>query len=99
VTVAQNGRQAVDIFTQSPESFDIIFMDVQLPKLSGIEATGEIRQRGFDKIPIVAMTAHAMKDDGQKCIAAGMNDYIAKPIKREIIFEMVNKWVMERPPS
>jgi PAS domain S-box-containing protein len=99
VTVAQNGRQAVDIFTQSPESFDIIFMDVQLPKLSGIEATGEIRQRGFDKIPIVAMTAHALKDDGQKCIAAGMNDYIAKPIKREIIFEMVNKWVMERPSS
>ncbi|MCX5900208.1 MAG: ATP-binding protein [Proteobacteria bacterium] len=99
VTVAQNGRQAVDIFTQSPESFDIIFMDVQLPKLSGIEATGEIRPRGFDKIPIVAMTAHAMKDDGQKCIAAGMNDYIAKPIKREIIFEMVNKWVMERPSS
>ena len=61
--------------------------------------TREIRQRGFDKIPIVAMTAHAMKGDSQKCIDAGMNDYMAKPIKREIVFAMVNKWVIERTSS
>ncbi len=54
---------------------------------------------GFDKIPIVAMTAHAMKGDSQKCLDAGMDDYMAKPIKREIVFAMVNKWVIERPSS
>jgi len=99
VTVASNGREAVDIFTKNPKSFDLIFMDVQMPELSGIDATYEIRERGFDQIPIVAMTAYAMKGDSQKCISAGMNDYIAKPIKREIVFEMVNKWVIERPSS
>ena len=99
VTVANNGREAVDRFSAAPESFDLIFMDVQMPELSGIDATKEIRSRGFDKIPIIAMTAYAMKGDSQKCISAGMDDYIPKPIKREIIFEMVNKWVMERPLS
>ena len=99
VTVANNGREAVDTFSAAPESFDLIFMDVQMPELSGIDATKEIRSRGFDKIPIIAMTAYAMKGDSQKCISAGMDDYIPKPIKREIIFEMVNKWVMERPLS
>ena len=97
VTVANNGREAVDMYTAHPELFDLIFMDVQMPELSGFDATKEIRQKGFDKTPIIAMTAYAMKGDSQKCIAAGMNDYIAKPIKRELVFEMVHKWVIERP--
>ena len=97
VTVANNGREAVDMYTAHPELFDLIFMDVQMPELSGFDATKEIREKGFDKIPIIAMTAYAMKGDCQKCLAAGMNDYIAKPIKRELVFEMVHKWVIERP--
>ena len=97
VAVAGNGREAVSMFTALPDQYDLIFMDVQMPELSGLDATREIRNRGFHKIPIIAMTAYAMKGDSEKCIAAGMNDYIAKPIKRELVFEMVHKWVIDRP--
>ena len=51
---------------------------------------------GFDTIPIVAMTAHAMKGDREKCLEAGMNDYIPKPIKREVVFEVLEKWVLRK---
>jgi CheY-like chemotaxis protein len=99
VTVAGNGREAVDIYSANPGLFDLIFMDVQMPELSGLDATQQIRSRGFDTIPIIAMTAYAMKGDRQKCLASGMNDYIAKPIKRELVFDMVHRWVIERPLS
>jgi PAS domain S-box-containing protein len=99
VTVANNGREAVALCIAQAAAFDLIFMDVQMPELSGLDATREIRRLGFDKIPIVAMTAHAMKGDSQKCLDAGMDDYMAKPIKREVVFAMVNKWVIERPSS
>jgi len=61
--------------------------------MDGLEATKELRDRGFNDIPIVAMTANAMKGDREICIDAGMNDYITKPIKREIVFEVIEKWV------
>ncbi len=93
VEVANDGREAVDRYTTSPDDFDLIFMDVQMPEMDGFEATRGIRERGFDKIPIVAMTAHAMKGDSEKCIELGMNDYISKPIKRETVFEIIEKWV------
>jgi len=96
VHVAKNGKEAVAVYTASPELFSLVFMDLQMPELSGIEATKSIRQQGFDTIPIVAMTAHAMKGDRERCIEAGMNDYISKPIKREAVFEMVRKWVLEK---
>ncbi len=95
VHVANNGREVVDIFTDSPESFDVILMDVQMPELNGLDATREIRKKGFDRVPIIAMTANAMKGDREKCLESGMNDYIAKPIKRDIVFEMLNKWIFE----
>lgn len=93
VTSAANGRKAVDTFTASPDAFDLILMDVQMPEMDGLAATRELRERGFNDIPIVAMTANAMKGDREKCIDAGMNDYIAKPIKREIVFQIIEKWV------
>ena len=96
VEVANNGKEVVEKYTASPEDFDLIFMDVQMPKMDGLEATKAIRQRGFDTIPIVAMTAHAMKGDREMCLEAGMNDYITKPIKREIVFEALEKWVFGR---
>jgi len=96
VEVANNGKEVVEKYTASPEDFDLIFMDVQMPKMDGLEATKEIRQRGFDSIPIVSMTAHAMKGDREMCLEAGMNDYITKPIKREIVFEVLEKWVFGR---
>jgi len=93
VTSAANGRKAVDTFVASPDAFDLILMDVQMPEMDGLAATRELRERGFNDIPIVAMTANAMKGDREKCIDAGMNDYIAKPIKREIVFQIIEKWV------
>ncbi len=93
VESAGNGRETVELFTGAPDSFDLILMDIQMPEMDGLEATKELRDRGFNDIPIVAMTANAMKGDREICIDAGMNDYITKPIKREIVFEIIEKWI------
>jgi len=105
VEVANNGKEAVEKYTASPKDFDLIFMDVQMPEMDGLEATKEIRKHEEQPatrnsqlatrrhIPIVAMTAHAMKGDREKCIEAGMDDYITKPIKRELVFEVLEKWI------
>ncbi|MDR2551517.1 MAG: response regulator [Desulfobulbus sp.] len=93
VTVVNNGRQAVDTFAENPEEFDLVLMDVQMPEMDGLEATKELRARGYAAIPIVAMTANAMKGDREICLEAGMSDYIVKPVKREIIFEIIEKWL------
>jgi CheY-like chemotaxis protein len=99
VEVANNGQEAVDKYTKAPDAFDLIFMDIQMPQLDGMKATKVIRDNGFDKIPIVAMTAHAMKGDREKCLEAGMDDYVPKPVKRELVFEMVEKWVLNKEAS
>ncbi len=81
VTLASNGAEAVDLATR--EMFDIIFMDVQMPVMGGFEATQRLREReghSEHRIPVVAMTAHAMAGDREKCLAAGMDDYVSKPI-------------------
>lgn len=124
VEVANNGREAVKKLQKSPKIFDLIFMDIQMPEMDGMEATKAIRdweekRRGqcakrkvkddnpsdeppasslqpsasSGRVPIVAMTAHAMKGDREKCLEGGMDDYITKPIKREAVFEMIDKWV------
>ncbi|MFO7601426.1 MAG: response regulator [Candidatus Desulfacyla sp.] len=93
VETAGNGKEAVEKYTASPKDFDLIFMDVQMPEMDGLEATRAIRQKGFDAIPIVAMTAHAMKGDREICLEAGMNDYITKPIKREVVLDAIEKWL------
>ena len=95
VTVANNGKEALEKYTASPDDFDLIFMDVQMPEMDGLQATKAIREEGFDAIPIIAMTAHAMKGDREKCLGAGMDDYITKPIKREVVFDVLEKWVLE----
>jgi CheY-like chemotaxis protein len=95
VKVANNGVEAVSFYTAAPDQFDIIFMDVQMPEMDGKTATRTIRSRGFAQIPIIAMTAQAMKGDREKCLEAGMNDYISKPIKREAIFAMVKEWAFK----
>ena len=96
VVVANNGKEALEKYMASPDDFDLIFMDVQMPEMDGLIATKAIREKGFDSIPIVAMTAHAMKGDREKCLEAGMDDYITKPIKREVVFEVLEKWVLEK---
>ncbi len=93
VEVAGNGKIAVDMFSAHPDSFDTILMDVQMPEMDGYEATRQIRKLGFTDIPILAMTANAMKGDRELCLEAGMNDYITKPIKRDIVFDMLDRWL------
>jgi CheY-like chemotaxis protein len=68
-----------------------------MPELNGLDSTKLLREKGFEDIPIIAMTANALKGDREKCFEAGMNDYISKPIKREVVFEMIRKWVIEKP--
>jgi len=115
VNIANNGKEAVEIYTSNQKDFDLILMDIQMPEMDGFEATEAIRQfeiqyhtlngqvnqevktknedRSFiQRVPIIAMTAHAMKGDREKCLEGGMDDYIAKPIKREIVMAVLEKW-------
>jgi signal transduction histidine kinase/DNA-binding response OmpR family regulator len=96
VEVVGNGRLALETFTKTPDGFDLILMDVQMPEMDGLEATRQIRQKGFTDVPIVAMTANAMVGDREKCIKSGMDDYITKPIKREVVFKILEKWLYTR---
>jgi CheY-like chemotaxis protein len=90
----KNGRQAIERIGEAPGFFHLVFMDVQMPEMDGFEATQWVRQQGY-KIPIVAMTAHAMKGDREKCLEAGMDDYITKPVEREALVGMIEKWGMQ----
>ncbi|MDX9840820.1 MAG: ATP-binding protein [Desulfobulbus sp.] len=93
VTTATTGRQAVDLFVGSPEGFDLILMDVQMPEMDGLAATVELRARGCTTVPIVAMTAGALQGDRERCLAAGMNDYLAKPVRRENLLARLDTWL------
>ncbi len=131
VEVADNGKKTLEKYIQSPDCFDLIFMDMQMPEMDGLEATRKIRkweegkkkkhlritacelrvkdekpessepetrntQHATRRVPIVAMTANAMTGDREKCLETGMDDYLAKPVKREAVFEMVKKWVLDK---
>jgi two-component system sensor histidine kinase/response regulator len=90
--VAASGAEALDALTR--EAFDIVLMDIQMPDMNGYEATRRIRQlsSGVAKIPVVAITAHALVGEREKCIAAGMNDYLAKPVSLEQIGAVIRLW-------
>ncbi|OQY47763.1 MAG: hypothetical protein B6240_05445, partial [Desulfobacteraceae bacterium 4572_87] len=91
VDIASNGQEAVDILLEKPENFDLVFMDIQMPVMDGFQATAAIRKAGLHNLPIVAMTAHAMKGYRQKCIGAGMDDYLTKPIKKDAVLKAIDK--------
>jgi len=74
------------------KSFDLILMDVQMPEMDGLEATRQIRLRAGDQPVIIAMTANAMQGDREECIKAGMDDYISKPVKIEILVDRLELW-------
>ncbi len=97
VTVAQNGREAVELFKKQP--FDVVLMDVQMPILDGFQATSVIRalERGGDtSTPIIAMTAHAMRGDREKCLEAGMDAYVAKPLDVKQLLGLVESVAEDR---
>lgn len=90
---AENGRAAIQILKEQPDT-DIILMDVMMPEMDGYEATGEIRRiKRFEKLPIIALTAKAMKGDREKCLEAGMSDYIAKPVDIEKLLSLMRVWL------
>jgi CheY-like chemotaxis protein len=107
VTVVDNGRDAVDVSAREP--FDLILMDLQMPVMGGIEATAEIRAReagSSQRLPVIAMTAHAMRGDRDRCLDAGMDGYLSKPIDKDSLFDVVEhtadviaKTARERTPK
>jgi two-component system, sensor histidine kinase and response regulator len=101
VTAATNGREALDAMAAATSPFDVVLMDVQMPQMDGLAATASIRERerseGAARVPIVAMTAHAMAGDRERCLAAGMDDYVAKPIHPRQLVEAIER--RGAPPS
>ncbi|MBI5773443.1 MAG: PAS domain S-box protein [Verrucomicrobia bacterium] len=96
VTVANNGRQAVDALEK--DKFDVVLMDVQMPEMDGFEATAAIRAKEdftHEHQPIIAMTAHAMKGDRERCLEAGMDEYVTKPVKAAEVFAAIEKVINE----
>jgi PAS domain S-box-containing protein len=97
VTIAGDGQTALDILAHT--AVDVVLMDVQMPVMDGYTATGLIRARpGMADLPIIAMTAHAMKGDRERCLEAGMNDHLAKPIDPKILVRVLLRWLTGRPP-
>ena len=94
--IARDGKETIAMFIKKAgnprEKFDLILMDIQMPLMDGVEATRQIRK--IDKnIPIIALTAHAMKGDKEKFLSAGMDDYISKPLEKNKLFEIIDKYV------
>jgi two-component system, sensor histidine kinase and response regulator len=100
VVIAGNGREALKALGE--RTFDLILMDVQMPEMGGFEATAAIRKgerHGHRHIPIIAMTAHAMIGDKELCLAAGMDDYISKPVRARLLIDIVEKYAYQAEPA
>ena len=95
---ANNGREAVDKFKQNPDVFSAILMDISMPVMDGYEAAELIHahqaNHGQVRIPIIALTGHALKHDRDKCLDAGMDDYLTKPVKQDALLAILNKWAV-----
>jgi CheY-like chemotaxis protein len=93
VTIASSGRQCLDILAETP-GIEMVLMDISMPKMDGFETMRRIRQQlAYDKLPLIAITANAMPEDKQKCIEAGANDYMAKPVDIEQLLTKITKWL------
>ena len=91
--VVENGKEAVETYAGAPDKYDLILMDIQMPEMDGKEAAQRLRDDGFDGIPIIAITASIMKGDIEKYLQAGMNDFISKPIRQEVVLRTIEKWL------
>eukprot|EP00743_Colponemidia_sp_Colp-15_P002031 GILK01002205.1.p1 GENE.GILK01002205.1~~GILK01002205.1.p1 ORF type:complete len:741 (-),score=135.83 GILK01002205.1:453-2675(-) len=99
VTEARNGAIAVDLFKRNPGRYDLILMDCQMPVMDGFEATRLLveymRQSHVRKTPIVGLTAFAMQGDKEKCLNTGMDDYLAKPVAKKVLYETISYWITD----
>ncbi len=94
VEVARNGVEALQKLEQPGDDIDLVLMDIMMPEMDGYTAMREIRKNGrWQKLPIIAVTAKAMKEDQERCLAAGANDYLAKPIELERLFSLMRVWM------
>ncbi|MBD0336024.1 MAG: PAS domain S-box protein [Cyanobacteria bacterium Co-bin13] len=92
ISLASNGVEALESVCRQP--YDVVFMDVQMPEMDGLEATQQIRQTALPQPYIIAMTAHAMAGDRERCLAAGMDDYLSKPIRRDSVLEVLQRYAV-----
>ncbi len=96
--MAANGREALAALEK--ESYDLVLMDIQMPEMDGLEATAAIREKekgsGIHQ-PVIALTAHAMKGDRERCLAGGMDGYLSKPIRLQELDELLEAYVARRP--
>jgi CheY-like chemotaxis protein len=96
IDCAENGVEAVNMFTAAPHKYDLIFMDIQMPEMDGYEATRRIRALDIPKaktVPIVAMTANVFREDIEKCLSAGMNGHIGKPVNFEKVLSHLHSYL------
>jgi len=96
IEFANNGEEAVSIFSENQDKYNLILMDIQMPKMGGYEATRLIRSLESERakaIPIIAMTANVFKEDIENCLAAGMNDHLGKPVDTSDLFEKLRKYL------
>jgi CheY-like chemotaxis protein len=99
IDCAGNGVDAVEMIAAAPDKYNVILMDVQMPKMDGLEATRLIRTltaQRLKNLPIIAMTAHVFKSDVEECLKAGMNDHIGKPIDIDDVMKKLNKYLNEQ---
>ncbi|KAH8902264.1 hypothetical protein BR93DRAFT_953944 [Coniochaeta sp. PMI_546] len=95
IELAGNGSEAVSIVRAKPAAFDLVLMDVSMPILDGNQASAQIRDSGI-LVPIIAMTAYALKGDKERCLEHGMDDYLSKPVDRKRLIAVLYKWICER---
>jgi CheY-like chemotaxis protein len=100
LAIADNGQEAFEKYTAYPNNFDLILMDIQMPEMDGIESAKAIRKwedsgdsDKIRRIPIIAMSASTLTEDKEKCIEAGMDAYLVKPIKKESVHNLLEKWI------
>ena len=93
VSTVINGEDTLTILEK--KKFDLILMDIQMPGKDGVEVTREIRKTSNKNIPVIALTANAMKGDREKYIKLGLDDYLSKPIKKRVLINTVIKWIIE----
>lgn len=96
VTIARSGQKALDLLAESPNEFDLVLMDIMMPEMDGYETIRRIRaQQQFHNLPILALTAKAMKGDAEKCMLAGANDYLSKPVDTDRLLSILRIWLYQ----